>query len=105
MVRIFGAVGKAGTRIMTEAVLAEAEHTSPAPVVVVLSPDADENGIAWSDAKTALAADTIVVLNADGGVPAGDILTGDIRPVVHTFGLTGAAGLRATDLDATLDGT
>ena len=100
MLRIFGAVGKASTRIMTEAVLAQGANAPDVPLVVVLSPDADEQGVAWSDASVGLDAGTIAVLNADGGVPAGGVTAW-----TNTFGLTDAAGLRAKDLDATLDGT
>ena len=99
--RIFGAVGKATTRIMVDAVLAAAEAVLTAPVVVVLSPDADATGLGWHDARTRLDEKTMAVLSADSGLTAGDASPAS----AVTFGLTDTAQVRATDLDATLDGT
>ena len=97
--QIFGAVGKATTRIMVDAMLQSVSGALPVPVVVALSPDADSAGLPWQDALAGLAEDAHVVVNADAvAVPA-------TSASVTTFGLTAGASIRASDVDATLDGT
>ena len=97
--QIFGAVGKATTRTMVDAMLQSVSGALPVPVVVALSPDADSAGLPWQDALAGLAEDAHVVVNADAvAVPA-------TSASVTTFGLTAGASIRASDVDATLDGT
>jgi UDP-N-acetylmuramoyl-tripeptide--D-alanyl-D-alanine ligase len=96
---VFGTVGKSTTRIMVDAVLGSGAGALPAPVFVLLSPDADSAGQSWQQALPTLEADARVVVNADAvSAPA-------TEASVTTFGLSDAATIRASDIDATLDGT
>ena len=96
---VFGTVGKATTRIMVDAVLQSVAGVLPVPVVVALSPDADSAGLPWQDALAGIAENARVVVNADAvPMPA-------TTAAVTTFGLTAGASIRASDVDATLDGT
>lgn len=99
VLQIFGAVGKSTTRIMVDAVLQSAGLTVPRPVVVLLSPDADVDGRPWQQAVASLDENTALVVNADS------LPTPETTASVTTFGLSNTALIRASDVDATLDGT
>jgi UDP-N-acetylmuramoyl-tripeptide--D-alanyl-D-alanine ligase len=92
--RVYGTAGKSTTRIMLEAITGSAGDGPSADAVVLLSLDA-----AGRNALAELGEASIVVANADA-VPASLLPASAV-----TFGLGDAAVLRATDLDATLDGT
>jgi len=91
--RVLGTVGKATTRIMVDAIVRAAGRDLPEPVTVVLSPTAE--------AQEALAAvgDHRLVVNADA------VSTAGLPDSTLTFGLSATAALRASEVDATIDGT
>lgn len=94
LLRVFGAVGKATTRIMADAILRSAGRELSEPVTVVHSLDGGARlALAEAEGHPRLA------VNADS-VPVADVPASAL-----TFGLGARAALRATDVDATLNGT
>jgi UDP-N-acetylmuramoyl-tripeptide--D-alanyl-D-alanine ligase len=97
--RVLGAVGKSTTRIMADAIVRSAADAStadqlPATVTVVHSLDEEARG------ALAAATDTDhIVVNADA------IRVTDLPASVITVGLGASTAFRATDVDASLDGT
>lgn len=96
--RIFGSVGKATTRAMVESILqsvgSDGFIDGSESVLVLLSADAEGQSAAADPAD-----DARVVANADAIAAAG------LPASAVTFGLTEGAAVRASGLDATLDGT
>jgi len=92
--RVYGTVGKATVRIMTDAILQSAEgKTSPTTLVLLDSNERALTALADSDGTTP------VVANGDS-IPASRLPASAV-----TFGLGRASTLWAADLDTTLDGT
>jgi UDP-N-acetylmuramoyl-tripeptide--D-alanyl-D-alanine ligase len=92
--RVYGTAGKSTTRIMVEAIAESSGDEHSADAVVILSlDDAGRRVLAEPGEPVA------IVANADT-VPASLLPASAV-----TFGLGDAAMLRASELDATLDGT
>lgn len=92
--RVYGAAGKATTRMMVDAIIRSVGAVLSADVVVLLSLDDDAR-----QALAELGESGRIIANADS-VPESELPASAV-----TFGLGETAGLHASDLDAAIDGT
>lgn len=92
--RVYGAAGKATTRIMVDAITGSVGDGLLTDAVVLLSLDDDGRR-----ALAALSENSRIVANADA------VSASELPASAVTFGLGETAALCASDLDATIDGT